>query len=79
MKLFGHTLINTVFYFGLIRLTSFFVAYTLGKINRLKVLREQKQLKTWVIWGFILYSVCTVALFFRIVSWKRGADEPGSK
>lgn len=41
-------------------------------------IREWKQLETGVIWGFILYSVCTVALFFRSVSWKRGA-EPGSK
>lgn len=42
-------------------------------------IREWKQLETGLIWGFILYSVCTVALFFRSVSWKRGADEPGSK
>lgn len=27
----------------------------------------------------ICIILCTVALFFRSVSWKRGAGEPGSK
>lgn len=27
----------------------------------------------------ICVILCTVALFFRSVAWKRGADEPGSK
>jgi hypothetical protein len=42
-------------------------------------MKTEAELENGVNWGFMLYSVCTAALFFRSVSWKRGGDEPGSK
>lgn len=50
----------------------------MGKEMDAKIMTEA-ELENLANWEFILHSVCTVALFFRSVSWKRGGDEPGSK
>lgn len=63
---------------GYCRLIRFGQVFTMGKEMDAKIMTEA-ELENLANWEFILHSVCTVALFFRSVSWKRGGDEPGSK
>lgn len=69
---------NMVYYCSL-RLIIFLVkCIHTGVKKQMEDFREWKQLENLGYLG-ICITLCTVALFFRSVSWKRGADEPGSK
>lgn len=68
-----------VYYYSFIRLSSFLVNCKHTGVKKHEDSREWKPSWKPGLFGDLHYTICTVALFFRSVAWKRGADEPGSK
>lgn len=66
-------------YYCSLRLIIFLVNFIhTGVKKQMKILENGNKIGNLGFFG-ICITLCTVALFFRSVSWKRGADEPGSK
>lgn len=69
---------NIVYYCSLSTLISFLFKLYIhpGVKKHLKIIENRNRNLRYL---GICVILCTVALFFRSVSWKRGADEPESK